>query len=49
MKVADAILEGKALYVEEFQGKEELGEEPKPFVDESVLEERYEEYYEGSE
>lgn len=49
MKVADAILEGKALYVEEFQGKEEPGEEPKPFVDESVLEERYEEYYEGSE
>jgi small subunit ribosomal protein S2 len=40
-KIADAVLEGKALYVEEFQGKEE-GEEPKPFIDESVLEEKYE-------
>ena len=49
MKIADAALEGKALYVEEFQGKEEPAEEPKPFVDESVLEERYEEYFEGSE
>jgi small subunit ribosomal protein S2 len=49
MKIADAALEGRALYVEEFQGKEEPTEEPKPFVDESVLEERYDEYYEGSE
>jgi len=49
MKIADAVLEGKALYVEEFQGKEEPAEEPKPFIDESILEERYEEYYEGSE
>ncbi len=48
-KIADATLEGKALYVEEFQGKEEQGEEPKPFVDESVLEEGYEEYDDGSE
>ncbi|HBA54210.1 30S ribosomal protein S2 [Syntrophorhabdus aromaticivorans] len=48
-KIADAVLEGKALYIEEFQGKEESGEEPKPFVDESVLEEGYQGYEEGSE
>ena len=41
-KIADAVLEGKALYVEEFQGKEEEKEGPKPFIDESVLEEKYE-------
>lgn len=41
MKIADAVLEGKALYVEEFQGKDEAGEEPKPFVDESILIEKY--------
>jgi len=47
MKIADAVLEGKELYVEEFQGKdEEPAEEPKPFVDESLLEEKYEEFYE---
>jgi small subunit ribosomal protein S2 len=47
MKIADAVMEGKALYVEEFQAKdaEGRGEEPKPFVDESVLEEKYEEYF----
>jgi small subunit ribosomal protein S2 len=45
MKIADAVLEGKALYIEEFQGKDESTEEPKPFVDESVLEEKYEEFY----
>lgn len=39
MKIADAVLEGKALYIEEFQGKDESAEEPKPFVDESLLEE----------
>jgi small subunit ribosomal protein S2 len=48
-KIADAILEGKALYIEEFQGKEEPGEEPKPFVDESVLEEGYQGHEEGGE
>jgi small subunit ribosomal protein S2 len=41
-KIADAVLEGRALYVEEFQGKEEEKEEPKPFIDESVLDEKYE-------
>jgi len=45
MKIADAVLEGKALYVEEFQGKDEPAEEPKPFVDESLLEEKYEEFF----
>ena len=45
VKIADAVLEGKALYVEEFQGKDEHTEELKPFVDESVLEEKYDEYY----
>lgn len=49
MKIADAFLEGRALYVEEFQGKDESSEELKPFVDESVLEESYEEEYGGSE
>jgi small subunit ribosomal protein S2 len=49
MKIADAFLEGRALYVEEFQGKDESSEELKPFVDESVLEESYEEDYGGSE
>ncbi|MBP6941553.1 MAG: 30S ribosomal protein S2 [Syntrophorhabdaceae bacterium] len=45
MKIADAVLEGKALYLEEFQGKEEAAaEEPKPFVDESVFEEKYDDY-----
>jgi small subunit ribosomal protein S2 len=45
MKIADATLEGRALYVEEFQGKDEEGrEEPKPFIDESILEEKYESY-----
>jgi len=42
MKIADAILEGKALYMEEFQGKEEEqepAEDLKPFIDESILEE----------
>jgi len=42
-KIADAVQEGRALYIEEFQGKEEEKEGPKPFIDESVLEERYEE------
>jgi len=44
MKIADAILEGKAMYVEEFQGKEEKEGEPKPFIDESILEEKYDDY-----
>jgi small subunit ribosomal protein S2 len=43
-KIADAVLEGKALYIEEFQGKDESSIEPKPFVDESLLEEKYEEF-----
>lgn len=48
MKIADAVLEGKALYVEEFQGKEEaVSDEPKPFIDESLLESKYEEYYDN--
>ena len=46
MKIADAVLEGKALYIEEFQSKDESAEEPKPFVDESLLEEeKYEEFF----
>ncbi|HUJ88567.1 MAG TPA: 30S ribosomal protein S2 [Syntrophorhabdales bacterium] len=40
-KIADAVMEGRALYVEEFEGKEEEKEGPKPFIDESVLEEKY--------
>ncbi|HOV90311.1 MAG TPA: 30S ribosomal protein S2 [Syntrophorhabdaceae bacterium] len=49
MKIADAVLEGRALYVEEFQGKDEESsiEEPKPFIDESILESKYEEYYDN--
>ncbi|MRS05277.1 30S ribosomal protein S2 [bacterium] len=45
-RIADAVMEGKALYVEEFQGKDEgPAEDLKPFVDESVLEEeKYDEY-----
>jgi small subunit ribosomal protein S2 len=43
-KIADAVLEGKALYIEEFQAKEDAGEELKPFVDESILEEKYDDY-----
>jgi small subunit ribosomal protein S2 len=39
-KIADATMEGRALYVEEFQSKDEGGEEPKPFIDESILEEK---------
>ncbi|MCX8109773.1 MAG: 30S ribosomal protein S2 [Syntrophorhabdaceae bacterium] len=47
-KIADAVLEGKELYVEEFQGKEEIvSNEPKPFIDESLLESKYEEYYDN--
>jgi small subunit ribosomal protein S2 len=42
-KIADAVQEGRALYIEEFQSKEEGEDGPKPFIDESVLEERYEE------
>ena len=39
LKISDAILEGKALYVEEFQSKEEgLAEDLKPFIDESIIE-----------
>jgi len=50
MKIADAVLEGRALYVEEFQGKDEQpAVEPKPFVDESLIEEKYQGYYEGEE
>jgi len=49
MKIADAVLEGRELYVEEFQGKEDeaTAEEPKPFIDESILESKYEEYYDN--
>ncbi len=45
-RIADAVMEGKALYVEEFQSKDEgSAEDLKPFVDESVLEEeKYDEY-----
>lgn len=45
MKIADAVLEGKALYAEEFQGKEETTIEATPFVDDSIIEEQYEDYY----
>jgi small subunit ribosomal protein S2 len=38
MKISDAILEGKALYVEEFQAKETGPDEDlKPFIDESII------------
>ena len=47
-KIADAVLEGRALYAEEFQGKDEAGEELKPFVDESILEEKYDGYDGGN-
>jgi small subunit ribosomal protein S2 len=45
-RIADAVMEGKALYVEEFQARDEgPAEDLKPFVDESVLEEeKYDEY-----
>lgn len=42
-KIADAVLEGRALYAEKAQAKEEAEAEPKPFVDESIIEEKYEE------
>jgi small subunit ribosomal protein S2 len=45
MKIADAVLEGKLLYAEEFQGKEETPIEATPFVDDSIIEEQYEDYY----
>ncbi|MGD0229136.1 MAG: 30S ribosomal protein S2 [Syntrophorhabdales bacterium] len=48
-KIADAVLEGKALYVEEFQGKDEEKDGPKPFIDESVLEDKYEGGFEEGE
>jgi len=47
MKIADAVLEGKALYIEEFQGKEEQAVDPKPFVDESLLDDKYEDLFEN--
>jgi small subunit ribosomal protein S2 len=43
-RIADATLEGRALYVEEFQAKDDQKDELKPFVDESVMEEKYEAY-----
>lgn len=50
LKIADAVLEGKALYIEEFQAKGEESPELKPFVDDSVLEEKDDDYDEnGSE
>jgi small subunit ribosomal protein S2 len=45
-KIADAVMEGRALYVEELQGKDEDREGPKPFIDESILEEKYDGYRE---
>lgn len=48
MKIADAVIEGKEIYQKEFQGKEEMAiSEPKPFIDESILESKYEEYYDN--
>ncbi len=46
-RIADAVLEGRALYVEEFQGKDTEAPEPKPFVDESLLEDKYQDYEEN--
>lgn len=46
-RIADAVLEGRALYVEEFQGKDTEAQEPKPFVDESLLEEKYQDFEEN--
>lgn len=50
-KIADAVLEGRELYMEEFQGREEKEREVTPFVDESILEEKYsdEEFYDEKE
>ncbi|MCX7966267.1 MAG: 30S ribosomal protein S2, partial [Syntrophorhabdaceae bacterium] len=48
MKIADAVIEGREIYQKEFQGKEEMViNEPKPFIDESILESKYEEYYDN--
>ncbi|HOP86039.1 MAG TPA: 30S ribosomal protein S2 [Syntrophorhabdaceae bacterium] len=48
MKIADAVIEGREIYQKEFQGKEEtITSEPKPFIDESILESKYEEYYDN--
>jgi small subunit ribosomal protein S2 len=41
-KIADAVTEGRALYAEEIQSKEEDKDGPKPFIDDSILEEKYE-------
>ena len=45
-RIADAVMEGKALWVEEFQSKDEgSADDLKPFIDESVLEEeKYDEF-----
>lgn len=49
-KIADAVLEGRELYVEEFESRQEEVREPKPFVDESVIEQKYaDEYFDGKE
>ncbi|MBA4391166.1 MAG: 30S ribosomal protein S2 [Syntrophus sp. (in: bacteria)] len=47
-KIADAVLEGRALYAEEFQGKDGADEDLKPFIDESILEEKYDDYENGN-
>jgi len=48
MKIADAVLEGKMMYSQEFSGKEEESVESKVVADENLSEdvfEKYEEYY----
>jgi small subunit ribosomal protein S2 len=48
MKIADAVLEGKMMYSQEFSGKEEESVESKAVADENLSEdvfEKYEEYY----
>lgn len=48
MKIADAVIEGRQLYEKEFQGKEEIPvSEPKPYIDESIIASKYEEYYDN--
>ena len=48
-RIADAVQEGKALYIEEFQSKEEEPQEDlKPFIDESILEEKYSTFEENA-
>jgi hypothetical protein len=48
MKIADAVLEGKALMWRSFRVRKRLFQTShKPFNDESLLESKYEEYYDN--